>query len=72
LLSLKLLLAKERQQREYQTVLHLVSALGNICAASPVMIIDALTGFLWDEEEAGEIKRANDVALREKDNEHES
>jgi hypothetical protein len=47
------------QQREYRTVSYLVSALANICAAPPNKIIDLLTGYLWDEEEAGEIKMAN-------------
>lgn len=49
----------EREQKsEYQTVSYLVSALANICAAPPNTVIDRLTGLLWDEEEAGEIKRA--------------
>jgi hypothetical protein len=47
------------QQCEYRTVSYLVSALANICAAPPNKIIDLLTGYLWDEEEAGEIKIAN-------------
>ena len=50
---------EQEQQREYRTVSYLVSTLANICAASPNMIIDALTGLLWDEEEAGQIKEAN-------------
>jgi len=50
---------EREQQKEYQTVGYLVSALANICAASPNMIIDKLTGFLWDEEEASQIKTAN-------------
>lgn len=47
------------QQREYRTVSYLCATLANICTASPNMVIDALTGLLWDEEEAGQIKRAN-------------
>ena len=50
---------KKEQQREYRTVSYLVSTLANICTAAPNQIIDQLTGFLWDEEEAGQIKRAN-------------
>lgn len=49
----------KQQQREYRTVSYLVSTLANICSASPNQIIDALTGLLWDEEEAGQIKVAN-------------
>ncbi len=52
-------MTEQEQQREYRTVSYLVSTLANICAASPNMIIDALTGLLWDEEEAGQIKEAN-------------
>jgi len=51
-------MTEKEQQREYQTVSYLVSALANICTAPPNMVIDRLTGFLWDEEEAGRIKRA--------------
>lgn len=46
-------------QREYRTVSYLVSTLGNICSASPDLIIDRLTGYLWDNEEAAKIKKAN-------------
>jgi hypothetical protein len=49
----------EEQQREYRTASFLCSTLANMCAASPNMVIDALTGILWDEEEAGRIKEAN-------------
>lgn len=52
-------MTEKEQQREHRTVSFLVSALANICAASPNQIIDNLTGLLWDEEEAGQIKRAN-------------
>jgi hypothetical protein len=47
------------QQREYRTVSYLVSTLANVCAGSPNKVIDLLTGYLWDEEEAGRIKAAN-------------
>ncbi len=47
------------QKREYRTVSHLCSTLACICTAPPNMVIDALTGILWDVEEAEEIKRAN-------------
>jgi hypothetical protein len=49
----------EEQQREYRTVSFLCSTLANICAASPNMVIEVLTGILWDEEEAEIIKEAN-------------
>jgi len=47
------------QEREYRTVSYLVSTLCNICEAPPNKVIDLLTGYLWDEEEAGKIKMAN-------------
>lgn len=49
----------KEQQREYRTVGYLCSTLANVCDAPPDMVIDALTGLLWDEEEAGQIKTAN-------------
>ena len=52
-------MTEKEQQTEYRTVSYLCSTLANICASPPNMVIDALTGLLWDEEEAGEIKRAN-------------
>lgn len=47
-----------QQKREYETVWHLVSALAGMTAALPDKIVDTLTGYLWDEEEAGKIKAA--------------
>lgn len=44
------------QLREYDTVAHLISALSSMCAAEPNKVVDLLTGYLWDEEEAGNIK----------------
>lgn len=52
-------MTEQEQQREYRTVSLLVTTLANICAASPNQVIDRLTGLLWDEEEAGQIKEAN-------------
>jgi hypothetical protein len=49
----------EQQQREYKTVYLLVSALANMCAATPNMVIDALTNVLWDADEAKAIKSDN-------------
>ena len=46
-------------QREYRTAAYVTTTNANICLASPNQIIDRLTGLLWDEKEAGEIKRAN-------------
>lgn len=50
---------EQEQAREYRTISYLASTLANICAGSPNQVIDALTGLLWDEEEAVEIKVAN-------------
>lgn len=57
-------MTQQEQQQEYRTVSFLISALANICQQSPNKIIDQLTGLMWDEEEAGEIKRANMVEPR--------
>ena len=47
------------QEREYRTASYLVSTLANMCAGSPNKIIDLLTGYLWDKEEADKIKNSN-------------
>lgn len=54
-----ILMNETEQQREYRTVSYLITAIANICLASPNQIIDRLTGLLWDEDEADMIKRAN-------------
>ena len=51
-------MATKQELVEYKTIAHLVSILGLMCAASPDKIIDLLTGYLFDEEEAGQIKQA--------------
>lgn len=48
-----------KAKREYRTVWLLVSALSEFCTAEPNKTVDLLTGYLWDEEEAGRIKEAN-------------
>jgi len=50
-----------QQEREYRTVNYIVTTLANICAGSTDKIIDLLTGYLWDEEEAGMIKEADNT-----------
>ncbi len=45
-----------QQQKDYKICLNAVSILGEMCAATPDMIIDKLTGCLWDEQEASRIK----------------
>jgi hypothetical protein len=52
------------QEREYRTVSYLISTLTNICSGSPNKVIDLLTGYLWDEEEASEIKDANQPSIK--------
>jgi len=52
-------MTEKEQECEYRTVKYLVAILGNMCAASPNMIIDRLTGLLWDEDEADKIKNVN-------------
>jgi len=45
------------KEREYGMIAHIASILGLMCAANPEKIIDLLTGYLFDEEEAGGIKQ---------------
>ena len=46
------MLDEREKRREYRTVFLLVSALANI-------VIDALSGLLWDREETDEIKKTD-------------
>jgi len=44
------------KQIEYAVIKNAVDILCLLCAAPSGMVIDALTGILWDEEEAEGIK----------------
>ena len=44
------------EQLSYETTAHLVAALAGQCAAAPEKVIDLLTGYLWDAEEAVRLK----------------
>jgi hypothetical protein len=57
------LLAAVDARRSHRTCWLLISALASHCAASENEIIDRLTGYLFDEEEAGQVK-ANEKADR--------
>jgi hypothetical protein len=46
---------------EYAVIKNVVRILATMCTADEDKIIDLLTGYLWDEEEAGRIKRSNGV-----------
>jgi hypothetical protein len=47
-----------KEEIEYATIKNTVSILAVMCSANTSKIIDRLTGYLWDEEEAQAIKRA--------------
>jgi len=51
-----------REKRERAACYRMVSALAALCAANEGKIIDLLSGYLWDEEEAEQIKRENEDA----------
>ena len=44
---------------EYAVIKNVLNVLAVMCAANVNKIVDLLTGYLWDEEEAGEIKRSD-------------
>lgn len=48
-----------QKEIEYAVAKNLIKSLSLICAANPEKIIDLLTGYLWDEEEAGDVKRSS-------------
>lgn len=46
-----------QEERKYQTLALMVSALSAACIADPGKTVDKLTGYLWDTEEAEMIKK---------------
>lgn len=49
----------DRKTIEYAVIKNTVNILCVLCAAHSNLVIDALTGILWDEEEAGNIKASS-------------
>ncbi|MCC5612543.1 hypothetical protein LC612_39080 [Nostoc sp. CHAB 5834] len=47
----------EKEQRSYELTAHLVAALAGQCAGAPNKVIDLLTGYLWDSDEAERLKQ---------------
>lgn len=47
------------EQRSYDLAAHLVAALACHCAGAPDKVIDLLTGYLWDEQEAVRLKASS-------------
>ena len=47
-----------RKTIEYATIKSAINIMCVLCAADSNIVIDALTGILWDEEEAGGIKES--------------
>lgn len=43
---------------DYAVIFNTINILSVMCAADNNMIIDTLTGILWDEEEANSIKNS--------------
>ena len=60
----------EKHKGECRTCWMLCCCLAQMCAADPATVVDKLTGYLWDEEEAGEIK-ANSATCGKADAEAE-
>ena len=48
-----------QEKREMAAVKSTVKTLAALCAADDEKIIDLLTGYLWDKEEAEKLKRAS-------------
>jgi len=48
----------EAKQRSYELTAHLVAALAGQCSGAPNKVIDLLTGYLWDSDEAERLKQA--------------
>ena len=48
-----------KENIEHATIKNTIRILSVMCSAKEDKIIDLLTGYLWDEEEAGDIKRSS-------------
>jgi hypothetical protein len=48
----------DTKEIEHAVISNAVDTLSVLCAGNRDMIIDLLTGYLWDEEEAGGIKNS--------------
>jgi len=46
----------EKHKNECRVCWLLCCTLAQVCASDPLQVVDLLTGYLWDEQEAGEIK----------------
>lgn len=49
----------KREEIEYAVLKNAIRTLCVVCAGSEDKVIDLLTGYLFDEEEAGSIKRSS-------------
>jgi len=49
----------DKKQIEYAVIKNAINTLAVVCTANKDKIIDILTGYLWDEEEAGGIKQSS-------------
>lgn len=49
----------KKKEIEYAVIANAVDTLSVLCSADREKIVDQLTGFLWDEEEAGGIKASS-------------
>lgn len=48
----------DKEKTEYAVISNAVNILSVVCSGNREKIIDLLTGYLWDEEEAGGIKKS--------------
>lgn len=49
----------DKREIEYAVISNCINTLSVVCAGDRNKIIDILTGYLFDEEEAGSIKRSS-------------
>jgi hypothetical protein len=46
-----------REKQEYKTIAYMICALAEMCAGEPLIVIDKLTDYLWDDNEAEQIEK---------------
>lgn len=48
-----------KEQQEYAVIKNAIQTISVLCAAEEDTVIDKLTGYLWDENEAEQIKKSD-------------
>jgi len=51
-------MSEVKEETQYKIINHAILIITTLCSGDRDTAIDMLTGYLWDEEEAGQIKES--------------